>query len=231
MIISTHQPQYLAWLGYFDKIAKSDMFVFLDRVQYKPREFQNRNKVRTSTGPIWLSVPVISKGKGRQQIDSVKVDNELSWQRKHLETFKSCYGKAEFFDDYNDFLKQIYTKKWESLVDLNIFIISYILKRLEIDIPIYLESGLDIHNTATDRIIDICRKLKVDTYLSGAGGKGYLDEARFPQAGIKLIYQEFKHPVYKQQFMKKEDDFIPCMTILDLLLNEGPRSREILKRG
>ncbi|MBU0502999.1 MAG: WbqC family protein [Candidatus Omnitrophota bacterium] len=231
MIISMHQPQYIPWLGYFDKIAKSDCFVFLDKVQYKPREFQNRNKVRAASGSLWLSVPVISKDKGRQVIDSVVVDNELPWQRKHLETFKSCYGKADFFDEHKEFLNQVYTQKREGLVDLNIFIIDYILKQLAIALPIYRESELDIRNTATDRIIDICRKLKADTYLSGAGGKEYLEEAKFPQAGIKLLYQDFKHPAYRQQFMKNAGDFMPCMSILDLLLNEGPKSREIFKRG
>lgn len=228
MILSVHQPQYIPWIGYFDKIAKSDSFVFLDQVQYKPREFQNRNKIRNPAGAIWLSVPVISKGKGRQAIDNVKVDNELPWQRKHLESFKSCYGKAAFFDEHREFLNQAYAQKWESLVSLNIFIIDYILKQLAIGLPIYRESELGIHSTSTDRIIEICRRLKADTYLSGIGGKEYLDEEKFPQAGIKLIYQDFRHPVYRQQFMKNADDFIPCLSILDLLLNEGSRSREIL---
>jgi hypothetical protein len=114
-------------------------------------------------------------------------------------------------------------------VDLNVHIIEYILKQLDIRTPIHFESALDIKNTKTDRIIEICRKLKADTYLSGIGGKDYLEEGKFSQAGLKLIYQDFRHPVYQQQFMENEKDFLPYMSILDLLFNEGPNSLEILE--
>jgi hypothetical protein len=229
MILAVHQPQYIPWLGYFDKIAKSDCFVFLDQVQYKPREFQNRNKIRTKDGWIWLSVPVISKGLGRQRICDVSIDNEFPWQKKHLKSLRVWYGKAKFFSDYLTFFEEAYTRKWERLVDLNVHIINYILKQLTISKPIYFESQLNIVNNSTERIIEICKKLKVDTYLSGIGGKEYLQEDKFIKTGIKLIYQDFIHPKHHQQFMSDDNDFIPYMSMLDLLFNEGPRNREILK--
>ena len=224
MIISVHQPQYLPWLGYFEKIAKSDTFVFLDNVQYKEREFQNRNKIRTKDGSSWLTVPVISKGEGRQKIRDVKIDDESDWRRKHLASLRSSYGRAVFFKDYYPFFEEVLGKKWVYLKDLNIEIIKFILKELSIDTPISFESDLKVTAMSTQRIIDICKKLKADTYFSGSGGRSYLDQGLFAQENIKLIYQEFLHPQYKQCY----EPFLPFMSIIDLLFNHGAGSRKIL---
>ncbi len=229
MIISVHQPQYIPWLGFFDKIAHSDAFVFLDNVQYKPREFQNRNKIRTKDGWMWLSVPVMSKARGRQIISNVIIDNELDWRKEHLMSLRTSYGRARYFDRYFPFLEGLYSKRWEKLAELNVEIIRYVLKDLSVDTPLYFESGLGIITAKTSRIIDICKALKADRYLSGSGGRDYLDVEKFKSSDIKLIYQDFRHPVYAQQFMKTEENFIPYMSILDLLFNEGPNAREVLK--
>jgi hypothetical protein len=229
MMISVHQPQYLPWLGYFDKIAKSDCFIFLDKVQYKPREFQNRNKIRTRDGEIWLTVPVICKGKYKQGICEAAIDNEFPWQRQHSNSLKAWYGSSPFFGKYFPFFEETYSGKWDKLSDLNVHITRYILDELGIKTPIRFESELDVHAEATDRIIDICKKVKADACLSGSGGKAYLEEDKFPENGIKLAYQDFHHPAYRQQFMKGENDFLPFMSVVDLLFNEGPRAREILE--
>lgn len=231
MILSVHQPQYIPWLGYFDKIAASDAFVFLDNVQYKAREFQSRNKIRTKDGWIWLTVPVESKGRSRQMIADVMIDNEPGWADEHLMSLKTSYGRAKYFKQYFPFFQDLYAKRWERLSALNIEIVLFILKELSIDTPIYFESKLGIVSKKTDRIVDICKKLAADTYLSGAGGRAYLDEDAFMQAGIRLAYQEYAHPVYHQQFAKSKDDFIPYMSVIDLLFNEGPGSREIICSG
>jgi len=228
MILSVHQPQYIPWIGYFDKIIKSDGFVFLDHVQYKAREFQNRNKIRTKTGFIWLTVPVNSKGLGRQLICDIEIDNSLPWARQHLLSLKSWYSHADFFKDYFPFFESTYSVKWERLIELNIHIINFILKNLSIPTPIFFESKLNISTAKTDRIIDICKKLKADTYFSGIGGKDYLEAEKFTRENIGLTYQHFTHPLYKQQFCKNGTDFLPYMSILDLIFNEGPKSREIL---
>ena len=195
MIISVHQPQYMPWLGFFEKIAKSDTFVFLDTVQYKPREFQNRNKIRTQSGWIWLSVPVVSKGKGKQRICDMRIDNQRPWRRQHLKSLEVWYAKAKYFDEFFPFFKETYAREWELLGDLNIHIIKFILTQLSIGTPLLYESALAIKTVKTDRIIEICRKLKADTYLSGSGGRDYLEEEKFVKSGIKLEYQNFLHPV------------------------------------
>lgn len=229
MIVSVHQPQYIPWLGYFDKIARSDAFVFLDKVQYKPREFQNRNKIRSKDGWLWLSVPVISKGKGRQVISDVRIDNELDWAKEHLMSIKTCYGRAKYFGRYFPFFESLYSKPWESLASLSVDIIKYALKDLSINTPLYFESDLHTTTARTERIVDICLELKADTYLSGSGGRAYLEEDKFAASGLKLSYQDFTHPVYTQQFMKTKSDFIPYMSIVDLLFTEGPGAKEVLK--
>ncbi|MCM8763130.1 MAG: WbqC family protein, partial [Candidatus Omnitrophica bacterium] len=189
MILSVHQPQYIPWLGYFDKIAKSDCFVFLDQVQFKEREFQNRNKIRTKDGWIWLTVPVVSKGKGRQKICDVLISNDFSWAKQHLRSLQVWYSGSEFFNEYFPFFEETFSKRWEKLMELNVYIIDYFLKQLAITTPIYFESKLGISGTSTGRIIEICKKMKADVYLSGVGGKDYLEEEKFKEAGIELVYQ------------------------------------------
>lgn len=225
MIVSVHQPQYLPWLGFFDKIEKSDCFVYLDRVQYKSREFQNRNKIRTKDGWIWLTVPVMTKGKRGQSISEIKIDNELDWRKQHFLSLKTWYARAKFVDKYISSFEEVFSKDWEGLSDLNVYIINYILKQLAISTPVYFESKLGINNTKTGRIIEICKKLNADTYLSGAGGKDYLDEGKFIEAGIKLVYQDYPHPAYEQCY----SPFIPYMSIIDLLFNKGEESLKVLK--
>lgn len=231
MIIAAHQPQYLPWLGYFDKISACDVFVVLDNVQYKDREFQNRNKIRAKDGPLWLTVPIISKGRGRELISEVMIDNGFEWRRKHLMSMKTSYGHARYLRDHLPFFEDLYAGRWERLSDLNFRIIEYILKVLAISKKICFESDLNVRATRTDRIIEICKKLDADTYLSGAGGRDYLEEDKFSGAGIKLVYQQYAHPVYAQQFMADKNDFIPNLSIVDLLFNEGPRSLEILGKN
>jgi hypothetical protein len=209
MIISVHQPQYIPWLGYFDKIAKSDGFVFLDQVQYKHREFQNRNKIRTKDGWIWLTVPVVSKGLGRQKICDVRIDNELEWQKKTWGSLQNCYNRAPFFKEHAGFFEEVYTRRWERLIDLNIHITEYLLAQLKIITPLYYESKLGTACQSTDRIIELCKKLRADTYFSGVGGKGYLEEEKFTREHITLEYQHFIHPSYRQHYVDEHSPFLP----------------------
>ncbi|MCK4994635.1 MAG: WbqC family protein [Candidatus Omnitrophica bacterium] len=231
MIVSVHQPQYIPWLGYFDKIDKSDCFVFLDTVQYKKREYQNRNRVRTKDSWIWLTVPVITKGSSHQSLSDVLIDNETDWANEHCKSLQSWYGHASYFKDYFPFFEDLYKKNWEKLIDLNINVIKYLLGALNIDTQIYLESEIGTSKKSTERIIEICQKLKADKYLSGAGGKDYLQEGLFAKDGIDLKYQIFEHPNYKQQFMSNEHAFESYMSVLDLLFNAGKQSLSIIRNN
>lgn len=227
MIYSVHQPQYIPWLGYFHKIAESDIFVILDNVQYKQREFQNRNKIRTKLGWIWLAVPVITKGKRYQLIKDVRIDNSLDWRRRHKNSLKTWYGKAKYFDKYFAQLEQLYNNHRDRLCDINIEIIKFLLSVLEIKSKIYLESSMNIETKSTKRIIEIGKTLKADVYLSGAGGRDYLEENLFLDSGIKLEYQDFVHPQYTQLY-SHNSQFIPFLSVIDLIFNHGKSSMDIL---
>ncbi len=229
MILSAHQPQYLPWLGFFDKIRRSDCFVYLDQVQYKEREYQNRNRICTKEGWMWLTVPVKSTGLGRQNISAVEVDNSADWAKKHLVGLEKCYSRAPFFKEHRDFITQVYTAYWEKLIDLNLKLTAYLLKQFKITTLIRYESDIGTTASSTERIIELCLKLKADTYLSGIGGKDYLKEEKFKQAGICLQYQQFEHPRYRQVYAAAPDEFLPNMAAVDLLFNEGEHSRHILK--
>jgi hypothetical protein len=228
MILSCHQAQYLPWLGYFDKIKKSDVFVFLDKVQYKKREYQNRNRIKTANGPQWLTVPVETKNKYEQFLHEVSIDTERDWRASHLKALEINYHKADYFGGVFGYFEDIYGRDWRRLIDLNKEIISFLLRYLKIEVPVKGELDLDTSETGTRRIIEICRKAGADTYLSGIGGKDYLEEELFEENGINLIYQDFEHPVYKQLY----GDFIPYMSAVDMIFNCGEGGADMLgKKG
>lgn len=229
MILSAHQPQYLPWLGYFHKICHSDVFVFLDNVQYKKREYQNRNYIRTDSGKLCLTVPVIKNENPYPNISCIHIDNSQDWNRRHFRSLCVNYAHTPFFKKYTDLFENIYMiRKWDRLIDLNMCITGHINRLLGLDTAIYLESQLNVKTTGTQRIIDICKAVKADLYLSGAGGKAYIEEDKFAASSIELKYQAFLHPVYRQSHMNGERDFISHLSALDLIFNCGPDSLGIL---
>ena len=226
MIISIHQPQYLPWLGYFDKIEKSDVFVLLDDVHFKKNEWQNRNKIKTFENWQWLTVPV--NHKFLQKIKDVKINNTTQWRKKHLNTLITNYSKAPYFNDYFDFFEQTYTQEWKGLSNLNIHFIRYLVETLGfLNKKIEKASNYQFKEGRGERLIDICKHFGGEVYLSGKAGKDYLDLNKFKQEGIKVIFQDYRHPEYPQQY----GNFIPNMSIIDLLFNCGPESDSILKKG
>lgn len=228
MIYSVHQPQYLPWLGFFDKVLRSDAFVFLDRVQYKHREFQNRNRIRTKDGWIWLTVPVIcSQG---ELISEVLIDNSKDWRQSHLKSLRSWYGRADYFAEHFPFFESLFSKEWARLIDLNLEIARYVFDILGVRTKIFFESEIGTTQAKTQRIVEIGKKIDGSVYLSGAGGRDYLDLGLMSAEGIKCEFQSYDHPVYRQQFLSPENEFIANLSIVDLLFNEGPRSRQIMRK-
>ena len=225
MILSVHQPQYLPWLGYFGKVADSDLFVFLDMPQYKKREFQNRNRIKGPKGEIWLTVPVLSKGKFEQPIKDVEIDNTQAWQKSHWGTISQNLKKAPHWARYAHGLEAFYTKRYEKLSDLNLEMTVWFFQQLGIATPWKIESEIGTSTESTERLIELCKKTGATAYLSGAGGKGYMDETRFQAEGLGLQYQHYTHPTYSQL----HGGFLPYMSIVDLLMNVGPDSLAVLR--
>jgi hypothetical protein len=226
MIVSIHQPQYLPWLGYFDKIAKSGVFVFLDNVQFKKNEWQNRNRIKTAQGWQWLTVPIIHKFP--QKIREVRINNTVAWEKKHLQALITNYSKAAFFGDHIAFFERTYAREWRYLVDLNIHVILYLAAALGLpDTKFVKASEVLLRDEATARLIDICKHVRGDVYLSGKDGAKYMDTALFEKEGIQVLFQDYQHPQYPQLF----GDFVPCLSAVDLLFNCGSSSFLILKKG
>ncbi|MBP2029465.1 hypothetical protein J2755_000385 [Methanohalophilus levihalophilus] len=220
MIVSIHQPNYLPYFGFFDKIKKSDIFVIYDDAQFNKGDFQHRNKIRIYHGWKWLTVPVEKKHVPIKQIE-IKNDLKLGgldWSDYHFKEIMSNYEKAPYFKDYGVELEYIYSQKYDFLIDLNMDLINFLIEKLGLNTKIVFSSDFDIKSTSTEKLVDIVDTLDGDTYLSGMMGENYLDKSLFDNKGIEVVFQDFCHPVYSQQY----DDFIPNMSVLDMLLNIGP---------
>ncbi|MGA1794622.1 MAG: WbqC family protein [bacterium] len=224
MIAGIHQPQYLPWLGYMNKIASSDVFVFLDTVQYRKNEWQNRNRIKTAQGWQWLTVPVCYRYPER--ISEVRIDNATPWGEKHWKTLVTNYSRAPYFDAYADFFHDTYTREWELLADLNIHIIRFLMGVCGLKTRTIRASELDVDNTdPTGRLVAICRAVKTDTYLSGRDGARYMDADQFHDNAIRVCYQDCAPVEYPQLF----GGFIPNLSGIDLLFNCGPSATGIIE--
>lgn len=226
MLCAIHQPQYLPWLGYFDKIDRADVFVLLDDTQFKKNEWQNRNRIKTSQGWQWLTVPVCHHL--GLQIREVEPNSKVKWQRKHWQALLSNYGKAPYFREYADRLEAAYHREWANLAELNAFFIGELCDMLGMGAKLITSSTLPgDKGVATEALVNICSAVGADAYLSGAGGHDYVEEGRFQEAGISLSYQDYQHPVYPQLF----GDFVSHLSVVDLLLNCGPSSLDVLRHN
>lgn len=220
--ISIHQPGYHPWLGFFKKIMSCDLFVFLDDVQYEKNGWHNRNKIKTSYTDMWLTVPV--KSSYGTNLNEIKIDNSNNWIQKHKKSIQLNYAKTPYFQKFWEFFDLIYEKKYELLIDVNIDVINSILKILKINTKTIFSSDLNISQTKSDRILEICKTLGADKYLSGSLGKGYLKSEDFSKSKIEILFQNFNHPIYTQIY----PPFLPNMATIDLIFNEGEKSKEIL---
>ncbi|MCB9558946.1 MAG: WbqC family protein [Kofleriaceae bacterium] len=233
MIVAAHQPSYLPWLGYLDKMLAADVFVVMDDLQYEAQNFQNRNRLKLNQGAAWVTVP-LERGTQRDRILDKRIHNggnpKEHWQRRTWLTIKTHYGKAAHFDRYAPELEELFTRRWDRLVDLDQHVLTLARRWLGITKPILHASSLGLVGDKTDRIIDLCRKVGARVYLSGSGGStGYLDVDALHRAGISVRWQRFDHPVYPQRYPAQ--GFVPNLAFLDLILNCGAASAAILRGG
>lgn len=224
MIVSIMQPGYLPWLGFFELIYNCDLFVLLDDVQYTKKDWRNRNRIRTKGRWIWLSVPVLTKNKQSQLINEVRINYSTNWRRKHLKAIEINYNKTKYFNDYFPYFEKLYTRDWEYLLDLDIEIINWAVKALNIKTPIIKSSGLNTEGKKEDKIINICKKLNVAELYDTKAAQDILNLDKINKSGIKIKFQDYQHPIYKQIY----EPFLPYMSAIDLLFQYGPKSLNIL---
>lgn len=228
MIVTIHQPEHLPWLGFFDKMRQADVFVLLDTIQFSKNDFQNRNRVKSARGEVWLTVPVYTKGRSRQRILEVEICREQNWRKRHWCLLYESYRDAPYFEPHRPFLEDLLDHNWGRLAELNVAIIRYLAAQLGLHTRLITASdmGIDVRGS-TDVLVAICRQLGADVYLSGRFGREYLDEIRFHEHGIRVTYQDFRHPVYPQL----HGAFLPNMSAVDLLFNHGGAALDVIARA
>lgn len=225
MLVAIHQPHYLPWLRYFEKIARSDVFIVLDDVQYEKNGFQNRNKIKTAQGWTYLTVPI--QRPTQRPICEVEIDNRTNWREKHLRALELSYRKAPHFASLWPAISDIYARDWTHLAALNRAMLELFLEQLGIKTPLLYSSELVTTGQSTDRLAELCRLAGGDEYLSGAYAvNAYLDPAVLQAAGIRLAFQEWHAPTYSQLY--PQAGFVPDLAIVDLLFNEGPGTGRLL---
>ncbi len=221
------QPGYLPWLGFFDQVRRADAFCYYDDVQYDKHGWRNRNRIKTPSGPLWLTVPVLHHGKGQPRINEVLIDTKSNWQRKHLASLKQYYAKAPYVSRYLPELEEIVNRPWTHLVDLDIAVAGLMAGWLKLPAPGARTSALGIEGSPSERLLELCRHFGATRYLSGDAAKDYLDVELFAQHGVEVVWQNYQHPAYPQQY----GSFVPFLSAIDLILNCGDESAQILTGG
>jgi len=229
MIVTIMQPAYLPWLGYFDRIALSDVFIVLDHValdQNSRTKFANRNKIRTRQGWSWLTVPVKSKGKhGQLFINEIEILAESDWRKTHFKSIKHNYEKTLYYSQYINFFASLYNREFLHLEDVLNEVTGFLMASLGLKQTVLYSSQMEVFGHKAELILNLCRAVGATTYLSGPFGRSYLDSSSFGSANIKLEFHDYVHPEYPQAY----PGFLPFMSVVDLLFNCGPGSLEVLR--
>lgn len=227
MLVAAHQPLFIPWIGYFDKICKVDKFVIADNVQFTTSGWIRKNSIKTSNGTTAITVPV-KQTLGTLIKDVIFDYNNRDWKTKHLKVFQHNYSRAKYYKSIMPEIREIYRKECNFLCEFNIQLIKYILNFLNIKTGILLASEIGVVGHKNDLIIDICQKTHADSFMLGMGGSNvYADQNRIASAGIKIVPQNFVHPIYDQLW----GPFISHLSILDLLFNEGAEARQYFAKN
>jgi hypothetical protein len=228
MIITTHQPIFLPWPGFFYKALCCNSIVLLDNVQFPlGRSWMSRNRLKSDKGELWLTVSVWKKGRGKQMVCDVEICDESDWRYKHLQSIRQQYASAPYLKDYLPELEAIYAHNYYRLVELNVALIQFLHKALGIQCQLVLQSDLGVTGKGTDLLISLSHALNANTYVALPPAKKYLNTDSFQTNGILLEFAHFHPPVYPQLW----GDFRYNLSALDLLLNYGPKATDIITQS
>lgn len=219
------QPSYIPWRGYFHQIAKADLFIFYDDVQYDKRGWRNRNRIKTPNGTRWLTIPVHSKGAQIESIPicDIKISWEKNWAQDHWRTIQTSYAHAPFFSTYRSIIERFYQQQPEFLADFTIDTTMQLTRLLGNDKTQFLRSSsLKVSGTKTDRLLAVLKAVGATHYISGPSARDYIDNNKFVEAGISLEYMQYDYQPYDQLY----PPFDPQVSILDLLFMTGPNAMQ-----
>jgi len=220
------QSCYIPWKGYFDLINMVDEFVLYDDMQYTRRDWRNRNMIKTSAGPLWLTIPVEVKGKYHQRINEVSVSGN-EWRDKHWKSISFNYAKSRHFKKFSGVFEELYLGSVENKLSLiNYSFITAINRILGIDTRLSWSSDYSLCEGKTERLVDICRQAGAGRYISGPSARGYIDSELFERENIALSWMDYSgYPQYRQLY----PPFEHAISILDLIFNEGPDAQQLMK--
>lgn len=221
MMVGIHQPNYFPWMGYFDKMDKSDIFILLDEVQLTDSSMTQRNRVLNCNGvPTYITVAFQKAGYMQKQLREIELNQNIDWQKRQTDFLKGTYGRTPYFKEVWELIEPIFSKQYRTLVEVNYDTICLIKDLLEIPTKLVWQSQLDYPRDAhkNDLILNLCKSVSADIYLSGIGAQKYMDLDSFTQNGIKVEFQKFTMPEYEQKYAK---EFCTGLSMLDVLLNCG----------
>ncbi len=227
MKVAIHQPHYLPWLRYAAKLMLADVFVLLDDVQYTKNGWQNRNRIKHATGWMYLTVPVSAHHGDR--ICDVAIAGDR-WRGQHWRSLQSAYARSPYFRDHRAFFEDLYGRRWERLADLTRAVVTYVRDCLRPSTVLVEASSLGVEGRGSERLVRICQRLGATEYLSGVyAAQNRLDAHAFRGSGVEVRVLEWTCPPYRQGHPAA--GFIPDLSVVDLLFNEGPHSGEVLGSG
>ena len=222
MKIAIHQPHYFPWLGFLDKMAKSDQFILLDEVQLTDKSNMFRNKFLAKNGKEkYLTVCFEKKDYMSKKFSEILLNKNVDWQKDHINFLKDSYRKTKYFEEVFSEIAFVFEKDYATLCDVVIDSLLCVKKIFDIQTQIILQSELeyDISAKKGDLVLSLCKAVEASCYLSGNGARKYMDISRFEKEGVKVEYQDFAYPPYNQ--IGSPEAFIPNLSSLDLLFNYG----------
>jgi hypothetical protein len=225
VILAAHHPIFMPWPGFFHKAVYSDCIVLLDGVQYpRGRTWLNRNRLKNDAGELWLTVPVLKKGRGLQVIRNVEIHNGRKWRQKHLRSIQQNYVHAPYYSRYFSSIEAVYAKGHSLLAELNEDLISIFLDAFSIEARVLRQSELGAAGAGTHLLVDVCKRAGADRFITFPMVEKHIDRDTMRANGIEVMSAHFHPPVYPQLW----GDFIYNLSALDLLLNCGPKGAEIM---
>jgi hypothetical protein len=218
--VAIHQPNFLPWLGFFDKIHRSDVFVVMDNAQFSKTggTWTNRVQLIVNKRPAWITAPIVRAYHGLRTVREMEINDSQPWRAKLLRTIEMSYGRAPHFSEIAPVVRGLIEQPTTDLAEYNLTAIRTLCARLQLTTPIVIGSSLAVEGRATDQLISMVTAIGGTAYLAGGGASGYQDDEHFSEQGVELVYQDFLHPVYPQF---NSDSFIPGLSIVDALMNCG----------